>query len=186
MKKNLGEGNYQYIVGIGDTGFDDEGDNDGDDSDDDIKTLWDLPIDHLDMADIAKAKPIAGIKHLSRIMELGFDGIEDEDEMRRKYVDFILKHPEELLSRLPKNEMDMLLYILANRDKAKGVPTANTRVTLIMEIACVADSYWDDEDRFCIRVADDFQRVALPIASDVRLSDAARERYELVYSYRSC
>ena len=125
MKKNLGEGNYQYIVGIGDTGFDDEGDNDGDDSDDDIKTLWDLPIDHLDMADIVKAKPITGVKYISMAMGLGLDKLKDESEIRRQYVDHVLKHPEDLLSRLPKDEMDILLYIYANRDKAKGVPTAN-------------------------------------------------------------
>ena len=179
IRKNLGEGNYNYLIGIGNPGFDDEEDYDDDNSDDNIKTLWELPIDHLNVADIAKAKPITGIKHLSRIMELGFDKIEDEDEMRRQYVDYILKHPDELLSRLPKDEMDTLLYILANHDKAKGVPTANTEITLMMEIACVADCYWDGEDQYCIRVADDFQRVALPLAAGVRMSDVARERYEV-------
>ena len=48
-----------------------------------------------------------------------------------------------------------------------------------MESACVADVYWDNEDKYCIRVADDFLRVALPLVANIRMSDAARQRYEV-------
>lgn len=82
---------------------------------------------------------------MSMVMELGLEKLEEESEMRCQYVDYILKHPEDLLSRLPKDEMDILLYIYANRDKAKGVPTVNVEKELMMEIAGVADTYWDDD-----------------------------------------
>ena len=179
MKKHLGEGNYHYLIGIGDPGFGDEPEDDDDEDGGAITSKWNLPIDHLDMADIVKAKPLTGVKYMSMAMGLGLEQMEDESEIRRQYVDHVLKHPEDLLSRLPKDEMDILLYIYANRDKAKGVPTANVEKELMMEIACVADGYWDDEDRYCIRVADDFQRVALSLVVGVRMSDAARQRYEV-------
>ena len=142
MKQHLGEGNYHYLVGIGDPGFGDEPEDDEDEYDGDITSKWNLPIDHLDMADIVKAKPITGVKYISMAMGLGLDKLKDESEIRRQYVDYILKHPDDLLSRLPKDEMDILLYIFANRDKAKGVPTANVEKELMMEIACVAAGYW--------------------------------------------
>ena len=177
MRQNLGEGNYNYLIGIGDPGFGDEPEDD--DYDLDSTTKWDLPIENLNMADIVEAKPITGVKYMGMMMGLGLEELEDESEMRRQYVDYILKHPEDLLTRLPKDEIDILLYIYANRDKAKGVPTANEEKMLMMEIAGVADTYWDDEDHYCIRVADDFQRVALPLVVGVRMSDAARQRYEM-------
>ena len=181
MKENLGEGNYDYIIGIGDSGFGDEDeDYDEDDGyDEETTTIYGLPIDHLDMSDIVQAKSINNITYLSHSMDLGFESIQDEDEMRRQYTDYILKHPEDLLRRLPKNEIDTLLYIYAHRDKAKGVPTANSEVTLLMEVAGVADCYWNNHDEYCIRVADDFLRVALPLCAAVSMSDEARERYEV-------
>ena len=58
MRKNLGEGNYHFIVGIGDPGFGEE-DEDDDHHDEDLnnRTIHKLPIDHLDMADIAALPP---------------------------------------------------------------------------------------------------------------------------------
>ena len=178
MRKNLGEGNYHYIIGIGDPGFGDDEDYDEDYAED-ATTVHGLPIDHLDMADIVNAKSVVGPKAISMLMGLEFHNIEDETELRHKYVDYILKHPEELLCRLPKDETDTLLYIRANHSKAKGVPTANTEVARIMEAAGVADCYWNEHDEYCIRVADDFQKVALPLVAGVRMSNEARQRYEV-------
>ena len=181
MRQHLGEGKYQYIVGIGDPGFDDD-DYDGDydnDYDDDTTTCYNLPIEHLDMADIVNAKSVNGPKFISMHMHLDIHNIEDEAEFRSNYVDYILKHPKELLSQLPKIEIDILLYLYANREKAKGIPVANTKATLFLEIAGVADCYWNNRDEYCIRVADDFQRVALPLVTSVRMSDEARRRYEV-------
>ena len=109
------------------------------------------------------------------------------------YVDYILSHPEELLRRLPKNEIDLLLFLLANRSQARGVLFANDRSPLMMEIACVANSYNDGHGMNRVRVADDFQRVALSLAAGVhdfqrvalslaagvRMSEEARRRYDV-------
>ena len=181
LRQNLGEGNYNYIIGIGDPGFgeDEDYEDDYDDYDAHNTTVNGLPIDHLNMADIVGAKSTVGIEYISAKLGLGFEKIENQAEKRRQYVEYILAHPEELLTRLPKNEIDILLYIFANRDKAKGVHSANEELVLIMESACVADVYWDNEDKYCIRVADDFLRVALPLVANIRMSDAARQRYEV-------
>lgn len=180
LRKNLGEGNYEYIVGIGAPSLDDDDTPDEDaDYDEETTTSWGLPVDHLNMADIAKAKDTTGMKYLSMEMGIGIENLEDEDELRRQFVDYILQHPSDLLSRLPKNEIDILLYIHTNPSKAKGVPTPDEELTTMLEMACVADTYWNNSDEYCFRVADDFLRVALPLVAGVRMSDAARERYEV-------
>ena len=176
LRKNLGEGNYEYIIGVGDPGFDDE---EEEDVDEELRTVYDLPVAHVDMADIVNAKSTTEILCVSHELDIDINDIIDEAEMRRKYVDYILEHPEELLKRLPKNEMDLLLSIRANRSMAKGVPTPCTESLLVMEIAGVADAYWDNEVKYCIRVADDFQKVALPLATKVRMSEEVRRRYEV-------
>ena len=178
MRKNLGEGNFKYIIGIGDPGFDDEDEYD-EDIDDETTTFHGLPVDHLNMADIVNAISVDGIKYVSMVMDIGIHDIEDEAEMRRKYVDYILKHPEKLLSGLPKSEMDTLLFLYTNRRMAKGVPTANMEKALLMVIAGVADTFLNNEDVYCIRVADDFLKVALPLAADIRMSEEAQRRYEV-------
>ena len=181
MKRNLGEGNYNYLIGIGDPGFADE------DYDDDAeaiyppgeKTVYNLPIDHLDVADIVGAKPVWGIALVGSVMNIPLPDTTDKGGLRRQYTKHVLSHPEDLLRCLPKREMDMLLYILAHHDIAKGVPIADENARLMMELACVADCYWDIHDHYCVRVADDFRRVALPIAAEVRMSEEAQRRYEV-------
>ena len=181
MKKNLGEGNYHYIIGIGDPGFADE------DYDDDAEaiylpgetTVWNLPIDHLDVADIVDAKPVEGIAFVGSVMNIPLPDTTDKSGLQRQYTKHVLSHPEDLLRCLPKREMDMLLYILAHHDSAKGVPIADENARLMMELACVADCYCDIHDHYCVRVADDFRRVALPIAAEVRMSEEAQRRYEV-------
>lgn len=177
MRKNLGEGNYHYIVGIGDPGFDEDADEE--EYDEDTTTLHDLPIDRFDVADIVNATNVIGPRFVSLVMSPEIHDIEDEAEFRRKYTGYILKNPKELLCRLPQDEVNILLYLYANRNKAKGVPTANTQVTTFLEIAGVADCYWNNHDEYCIRVADDFQRVALPLVAGVRMNDDCRQRYEV-------
>lgn len=179
MKKNLGEGNYHYIIGIGDPGFDDEDYDDDEEEYDELTTIHKLPVSHLNMADIVKTLSVETTRWMSRLMNLELEDIDDEDELQSRYTELILSDPEILLSRLPKKEIDILLYIYANHNKAKGVPTADTESILIMQLAGVADIYWNDDDERCIRVADDFLKVATPMAASVRISDKNRKRYEV-------
>ena len=182
LRKNLGEGNYDYIVNIGEPEDDDDDDFDedyDDDYDDDETTNYDLPIDHLNMFDIVNAKNLAGPKFICKILQAAIHDIEDEAEFRRKYVDYILEHPEELLCRLPRNEISMLRYLKANPSKFKGVLSANVEGPLFLKIAGVADSYLNLNDEYCIRVADDFQKVALPLVAGVSMGDDVRLRYEV-------
>ena len=76
LRKNLGEGNYDYFVSIVEPDFDDDDydedyddddyDEDFDDDDydedydDDETTDCNLPIDHLNMVDIVNAKSLSG------------------------------------------------------------------------------------------------------------------------------
>ena len=175
LKKNLGEGNYKYAIGTTPPYPDDKEEV----VDENLTTIHDLPVAHLDMADIVNVKPVTGPKYISGVMGLEFHNIEDEAELRRKYVDYILKHPEDLLNRLPESDIDTLFYIFVNPNMAKCVPSANTRMEMFLEIACVADTYWNDYDEYCVRVADDFQKVALPLVADLHMSAEARERYEV-------
>ena len=185
MRRNLGEGNYQYIIGIGDPGFDDEEDDELDDEratehyPPGATTSWNLPIDHLNVADIVGAKPVAGIRFVSHVMNWPLADIEDDGEFRRQYVEWVLQHPVDLLRCLPKREMDMLLYIYSGHEEARSVPVADEDARTMLELACVADAYWDDEDHYRIRPADDFMRVALPLAAGIRMSDEARQRYDV-------
>ena len=172
LRKNLGEGNFEYL--IGDPDFDDE-----EDDSEELTTLHDLPVDHLSMVDIVNAKPVTAILFLSKMMGLNYKDTEDEAELRSKWMDYILEHPEELLIRLPKNETDLLLLILADPDKAKGVPTANRELSLFLEMAGVADVYWNENDEYCILVADDFLKVALPLVEDISRNDDVRERHDV-------
>ena len=200
MRQHLGEGNYHYLVGIGDPGFGDENEHedenyDGDEDaeynggggydqndaydEENIVSMYDLPITHLDMTDILKAKGMAGVKYVSHVMHLGINGNLTDEQQQKQYANYILTHPEELLRRLPKNEIDLLLFIMANREQTRGVAFANSDATLMMEVACVANSYSDGTGINRVRVADDFLRVALPIAAGIRMSDEARQRYDV-------
>ena len=189
MRQNLGEGNYYYLIGIGDPGFGDEDEDDdeaGDDYDletaydeDSIASMYDLPITHLDMADILKAKGMAGARYLSHVMHFGINENLTEEQQQKQYANYILTHPEELLRRLPKNEIDLLLFIMANREQTRGVAFANFNASLMMNVACVANSYNDGTGINRVRVADDFLRVALPLVAGIRMSDEARQRYDV-------
>ena len=191
MRRNLGEGNYHYIIGIGDPGFDDDeeydDEEDGDDADDledaydedSILSNYDLPITHLDMADILKAKGINGVRYISNVLHFGLNENLTEEQQQKQYANYILAHPEELLSRLPKNEIDLLLFLYANREQTRGVAFANRHAILMMEVACVANIYNDGCGINRVRVADDFMRVALPIAAGIRMSDECRRRYDV-------
>jgi len=61
-----------------------------------------------------------------------------------------------------------LLFIKANREQTRGVAFANQDAALMMNVACVANSYNDGTGINRVRVADDFLRVALPLAADIR------------------
>lgn len=189
MRQNLGEGNYHYLIGIGDPGFGEENEDDDEAGDDyDLETAYDegsilsmhdLPITHLDMADILKAKGMAGVRYLSNIMHFGINENLTDEQQQKQYANYILTHPEELLRRLPKNEIDVLLFIKANREQTRGVAFVNTDAALMMNVACVANCYNDGAGINRVRVADDFLRVALPIVADIRISDETRQRYDV-------
>ncbi len=187
MRQNLGEGNYHYLIGIGDPGFgdDDEYDDEAEDDydlndaydEENIVSICDLPITHLDMADILKAKGMAGARYISHVMHFGINENLTNEQQQKQYANYILTHPEELLRRLPKNEIDLLLFIMANREQTRGVAFANFNASLMMNVACVANSYNDGTGINRVRVADDFLSVALPLVAGVRMSDEARQRY---------
>jgi hypothetical protein len=189
MRQHLGEGNYHYIIGIGDPGFDDDDEYDNEDEDcydlnaaydeENVISMCDLPITHLDMADILKAKGKAGMRYLSNVMHIGINENLTDEQQQKQYANYILTHPEDLLRRLPKNEIDILLFIKANREQTRGVAFANQNAALMMNVACVANSYIDGTGINRVRVADDFLRVALPLAADIRMSDEARQRYDV-------
>ena len=196
MRRNLGEGNYHYIIGIGDPGFDDDEEYDGEEYDneeygndaddldcaydeDSIVSNYDLPITHLDMADILKAKGMASARYISDVMHFGLNENLTKEQQQKQYANYILAHPEELLRRLPKNEIDLLLFLYANREQTRGVAFANQHAVLMMEMACVANIYNDGCGINRVRVADDFMRVALPIAAGIRMSDECRQRYDV-------
>ena len=183
MRQHLGEGNYHYIIGIGDSGFNDEDEEEYDleeaYNEEYIVSMHNLPITHLEMADILKVKNTAGIRYICNVMHFGLNENLTEEQQKKMYVNYILAHPEELLRRLPKNEIDVLLFLKANSKQTRGVAFANQDTTLIMEIAGVANTYRDGHGINRVRVADDFMRVALPLAAGIRMSDEARQRYDV-------
>jgi len=183
MRQHLGEGNYHYIIGIGDPGFDDEEEEDDDleeaYDEENIASMYDLPITHLDMADILKVKSTTGMKYICKVMHFGLNENLNEEQQKKQYANYILTHPEELLRRLPKNEIDLLLFLKANHEQRRGVAFANQNVPLIMELAGVANGYNDGHGINRIRVTDDFMHVALPLVADIRMSDEARQRYDV-------
>ena len=189
MRQNLGEGNYEYIIGIGDPGFDDDDEYDDEEEDSyDLNTAYDeervtsmcdLPITHLDMADILKAKGMAGARFLSHVMHFGINENLTDEQQQKQYANYILTHPEELLRSLPKNEIDILLFIKAHSEQTRGVAFANQNSVLMMNVACVANCYNDGMGINRVRVADDFLRVALPLVADIRMSDEVRQRYDV-------
>jgi hypothetical protein len=182
MRKNLGEGNYHYIIGIGDPGFDDDSADEDDEyafREDVVVSNYDLPVTRLDVSDIVEARGMNSVKYMDHILHIGISESLGDEQKKRMYAEYILSHPEELLRRLPKDEINLLLFLLANRSQARGVLFANDRSPLMMEIACVANMYNDGHGMNRVRVADDFQRVALTLVAGVRMSDEARRRYDV-------
>ncbi len=131
------------------------------------------------MADIVNVMDGVSLSYICSVLNFSLNENLTPKQQKKQYTNFILSHPEIILSFLPKNEIDLLLFIKAHREQTRGVAFANKYGLLLMEVAGVANRYSDVYGINRIRVADDFLDVALPLVADIRMSDEACERYDV-------
>jgi len=131
------------------------------------------------MADIVNVMDGVSLSYICSVLNFSLNENLTPKQQKKQYTNFILSHPEIILSFLPKNEIDLLLFIKAHREQTRGVAFANLYGMLLLEVAGMAIRYTDAYDINRIRVADDFLDVALPLVADIRLNNEACERYEV-------
>ena len=170
LRKNLGEGNFSYLINIG-SPF---GDEDYDDDDEgfyykedererlkDVKTLLGFPASHFTMDDLLH-KLAEGMGFFNLVLELGIEEGLTQDELRKRYIDCILKDPYNLMRRLPVQDTQILIKMYQQPGENTSLSIIYPEILTFLQMAGVADGYWYDGD-FYIRLADDFREVAFPL-----------------------
>jgi hypothetical protein len=155
LKKNLGEGNYEYILRVGPD--DDEEERDVDD----VK-----PLESLHMADLVAKKDKKTLISYAKLLGFDIDKGLSEDEVRRVYVSRILDNPFLVLSRLPMKDLKALEEMRDDPTQRPGVFVIYDSRVYIMELLGLAKSHFNDFGYYQVFIARDFANVALPVLAE--------------------
>ena len=154
LKKNLGDGNYEYILKAGPDLDDDE---DWDDEDEeDVK-----PGKPLLMFDLVEKKSKEVLLEVASLMGCDIDASLSVEKVREQYIDYIYDHPTQVLNRLPLMDIHVLKEMKKDITQRFGTYVIYTHRVYLMEALGLAKSYYTPEGYYQLRVADDFFIVAL-------------------------
>ena len=147
LRKNLGEGNFSYLINIG-SPF---GDEDYDDDDEgfyykedererlkDVKTLLGFPASHFTMDDLLH-KLAEGMGFFNLVLELGIEEGLTQDELRKRYIDCILKDPYNLMRRLPVQDTQILIKMYQQPGENTSLSIIYPEILTFLQMAGVAD-----------------------------------------------
>lgn len=166
LKKNLGEGNYDYIIDITPGKYDD----------DDIADARPA-----DAAEITMAGLIADFDRETlegNAFALGFRFNTDVpmERLRQLYIQHVKDEPLKVLDHLPIDEINMLTSLAKDPSLSTGIPTFFNDRSTFMEIMGFAESGWSEEDVYEIRVATDFANAVLPCIGELEEEDTHQMR----------
>ena len=166
LRKNLGDGNYDYIVDVtpGEFGNDDIADG--------------RPAD---ATEITMAGLIADFDRETlekNAFALGFRFNTDVplERLRQLYIQHVKAEPLKVLDHLPIDEINMLKALAKDPSLSTGIPTFFNDRSTFMEVMGFAESGWSDKDVYEIRVATDFASAVLPCIEELEEEDTHQMR----------
>ena len=159
LRKNLGEGNYDYLLRM-DSGYAEEDDEDNEDDEDDD---WKYVYEPLRMADLVAERSKDVLLEFARLLDFDIDESLSEDEVRREYVGCILDNPLQVLAHLPMMDINALEQMRDDPTQRYGVFVIFTYRNYLMEVLGMAKSRFTKEGHYQIVIADDFARAVLPV-----------------------
>ena len=154
LKKNLGEGNYDFIIKVGPDLGDDEEEWD-DEDEEDVK-----PEKPLLMFDLVEKKDKDILLLFARLLGCEIEASLSVEKVREQYIDYIHDHPTQVLNRLPLMDIHVLNEMKEDIKQRYGTYIINTHRVYIMEALGLAKRYITYEGYHQLRVADDFFIVA--------------------------
>lgn len=154
LRENLGEGNYDYMIKVGEESWD----GGKDDAQGSGLTMQDL------VSDMSKSELIG----YSTLMGFNIDKSQDIDSIRSEYIKLVLENPIQVLARLPFEEYSLLAKLRDNPSEAsEGLVVTFNYLKMFLERLGLAEGDWDKMGYYHVRVADDFARVVIPCLTEV-------------------
>lgn len=157
LEKNLGKGNYEYILRVDEYEDDFEEDEDEDDWDEDEDEESEGPIYMRQLVDDIEINDLLGC---AAILGLKIDTKASEEEIRRQYIEGVLSDPYDILCRLPNEDTAMLETAQNEHDNRVFYPD-NYRMPLLYHYG-FADEDWDEDGNRVIQIAKDFADAMSP------------------------
>ncbi len=159
LKKNLGEGNYDFILKVG-PGFDDE-----DDWTDENK-VDEEPWKPRKMADLVAKKDKDLLIYYASLLGFDLDNNLSDDEVRRKYVSTILDNPLMVLYHLPLRDLRVLKEARDDSTQRPGVFVIYDYRRYLMECFGMAEGHFGAFGYYQVYIAEDFANVVLPLLAE--------------------
>ena len=153
LEKNLGKGNYDYIIGIG---------NEPSDLGDDDDCSY-----HIDMQEILDGYDREAVVDMAADFGLKIaDSL--SEEARKAYADFIKENPKTVLTCLSRHDISLLEEVGEEGGDYLEIDLEdNGLLPMIIKYGC-AEEYYDSSDNRRLRVADDFFAAMKPHLEEIR------------------
>lgn len=148
LEKNLGKGNYEYIIRDDD---DDESWDEYEDGETEKPVYMRQLVNDIEISDLLRCAAILG---------LDINAEASEQEIRRQYIEGVLSAPFDILCHLP-NEDTAMLETAQNEHKNRVFYPENTRMPLLYHYG-FADEDWDKDGTRVIQIAEDFADAMVP------------------------
>lgn len=160
LKKNLGEGNYEYILKAG-PDLDDE-----EDWDDEGKEEGAKPWKPQRMADLVRKTNKDLLIHYASLLGFDIDKSLNDDEVRREYVSIILDNPLLVLYCLPYKDLSVLEQMRDDPTQRHGVFVIYDHRNYMMELLGMAKCHINPFGYYQVYVAEDFADAVLPLLAE--------------------
>ena len=158
LEKNLGKGNYDYIIGMG---------GESNDLGDEDNFSY-----HVDMQEILEGYDREAVVDMAADFGLTIDDGLSEEEARKAYADFIKGNPKTVLTCLSNHDIYLLEEVdEKGSDYLEADLEDNDLLPMIIKYG-FAEEYYGRYDNRMIRVADDFFAAMKPHFEEAKENDA--------------
>lgn len=163
LRKTLGEGRFDYLIGIDE----DEAESNIGDEDDDY-----LQPGPVFMRDLVRRIGYDELYDYATALDLDVSEDMSYGELRQTYIDGVLDDPLTLLSYFSREDLNYLEELRDNPEWGNELPFYEGCITPLMVHYGFAEEGWLDDSHYVIRLASDFKQAVMGVL-DEALNDEA-------------